>query len=968
MDFKEAYKQLNPEQKKAVDAIEGPVMVVAGPGTGKTQILVLRIANILLKTDTPASGILALTFTEAGAKEMKRRVREIIGSRADEVRVHTYHGFAASVIAEFPEHFPHLSRTKQLTDIETESMVRDILKEKRFAPLRPYGEPDLYVGKIIGAIADSKKEAWTPDMVASFAADEIKRIENDEDSISSRGPTKGKLKAEALKRIEKCERTLLFAEVYRVYESRKRTERMMDFEDLIFELITALKKDELLLRLLQEKYLYILVDEHQDTNDAQNALIRLIADFFETPNLFVVGDEKQAIYRFQGASVENFLKFQSIWQSMKVIPLRENYRSHQSILDATFAMIERNYDEGEHVDLRVRLKSANGQPSKPLDVVHAGNAEAGDEYLVKELAKIKKGTVAIIVRRNRDIPRLLSLCEEHGIQASAERGTDIFSHPVGSLFFSLIEFLADTGQTEALAQTIAGGLWKLTLEKSASLIRAIRSGTLRDIERDLPELKKLANEITHAGSVAYLTLAGQMSGLTGLSASEPLAAEVWHAIIALAQHLARSHGLADDPRALIKLLLEYRTSAEKKTIKISTGSPEARVKIMTAHGSKGLEFDYVFLPYATEEAWLPRVRGSYFVLPRGKEEGDEIRDSRRLFYVALTRAKKHVSIIAPLQEGLDTALTPLRFLSELDPNHISKINIPAVEVHLGTASLESRQSSRRTETIEYAKSILLEKGLSVTALNHFCDCPRKFFYKSILKLPEPPSANAEKGNAMHEALARVWHLKDKSQEKISKTIIESVSAYFNASLLPSFEKEPLLEDLIETAPIVAAALKAHVNQLGTIMTETWTERLYEGEYQKTAVPLLLHGKLDAVLETAADVLVFDYKTREAMSENAIKGQTKDSDGNYFRQLVFYKMLLENKSKYKNKTIQPALVFLKPDAKGQCKIISLPVSAEDIRTVEGEIQTLITSVWSGNFLTDTCDDKDCEFCALRKLIQ
>ncbi|MDD5050474.1 MAG: ATP-dependent helicase [Candidatus Pacebacteria bacterium] len=388
--FEAEYKKLNKQQKLAVDSIDGPVMVIAGPGTGKTQILALRIGNILLKTDTPASGILCLTFTEAGAKEMKRRLRALIGARAEEVRVHTYHGFAGSVIAEFPDHFPHLSRTKQITDIESETLVRTILRDKKFGKLRPAGEPDFYVGKILGAIRDSKKEAWTPEIVRTFATEEIERVKQDEASLSTRGPTKGQLKGDALKRIEKCERTIIFADAYLAYEEKKRADRKMDFDDLIIELLTALRTDKLLLQMLQEKFLYILVDEHQDTNDSQNMLIRAIADFFDNPNLFVVGDEKQAIFRFQGASVENFLRFQNLWKGMKVISLTGNYRSHQSILDASFAMIENNYAEGEHKNLRIKLSAENGDKPKPVEVVMAGNTEAADKYLVEEIVDILK--------------------------------------------------------------------------------------------------------------------------------------------------------------------------------------------------------------------------------------------------------------------------------------------------------------------------------------------------------------------------------------------------------------------------------------------------------------------------------------------------------------------------------------------------------------------------------------------------
>ncbi|MFA6274768.1 MAG: ATP-dependent helicase, partial [Candidatus Paceibacterota bacterium] len=469
--FEEAYKQLNPAQKEAVDTIEGPVMVIAGPGTGKTQILALRVANILYKTDTPPSGILALTFTEAGQKAMRFKLRQFIGSAADEIGVYTYHGFASAIIAEFAEHFPHLRQVKQLTDVEAEIIIREILRNKKFFSLRPLGDPDFYVGKIIKVISDCRKEAWTPEMIANFAISQIDMITNDPTSISSRGATKGKLKAEVLKKIEKAEKTKIFAEVYAAYEEKKKNERRIDFDDLIFELTQALEQDELLLRLIQEKYLYLLVDEHQDTNDAQNVLIKKIADFYKEPNLFVVGDEKQAIYRFQGASVQNFLRFQSLWPTMKIISLENNYRSHQGILDACFGLIENNYQEGEHPELRIRLKSANGEKSEPLEVIMAGNSSAAEKYLVDEIKKIladdKQATVAVIVKTNRDVESALRVLELAGVPAAAERGTDVFGHSLGRLFFALVEYLADTSKVESLAYVLSGGLWGLSLSARA---------------------------------------------------------------------------------------------------------------------------------------------------------------------------------------------------------------------------------------------------------------------------------------------------------------------------------------------------------------------------------------------------------------------------------------------------------------------------------------------------------------------
>jgi DNA helicase-2/ATP-dependent DNA helicase PcrA len=277
---------------------------------------------------------------------------------------------------------------------------------------------------------------------------------------------------------------------------------------------------------------------------------------------------------------------------------------------------------------------------------------------------------------------------------------------------------------------------------------------------------------------------------------------------------------------------------------------------------------------------------------------------------------------------------------------------------------------------EHAKRVLSESGLSVTALNHFLNCPSEFLYKSILKLPEAPSASAEKGNAMHEALAAIWALPERAlgrgaltAKKAAETIVESVRAYMSRSLLPANEKSAVLKALVEDAPAVAKALLPHFAQEGAVATESWAETTFESSYQGAQVAVRLHGKLDAVVEGQNAVSVFDYKTRAAMSPAAIRGETKtaaaQSNGGYFRQLVFYRMLLEG-GKHRGKAIEPALVFVKPDDKGRCPIIALPIEKADIERVRGEIASLVQSVWSGDVVSADCGEADCMWCKLKKL--
>ncbi len=971
-EFDARYKSLNKAQKEAVDSIEGPVMVIAGPGTGKTTILTLRIANILKRTDTPAHGILAITYTEAGVKAMREKLQKVIGGRAHEVAIHTFHSFAAAMIAEYPDHFLHMEGLRIMTDIEQESLIRSILEDQAFASLRPAGKPDVYVAPIIRAIDDSKREALTPDQVRDFAREEIHRIRTDEDSISTRGSSKGKLKAEAEERIAKAEKTILFADAFDAYEQKKLAAKQMDFNDLITQLLVGLRTDPLLLRLIQERFLYILVDEHQDTNDAQNYIVALIAEFFETPNIFIVGDEKQAIYRFQGASVENFLLLERRWPAMKLISLDTNYRSHQAILDASFSMIEHNYEGDEHKHLRVPLASKGAGAARPIDVVTGENAAAAEARLVESLRELSKAepeaTVAVIVRRNRELDRIIRLLELYGIPVSSERSVDIFTHPAGAPFFDLIQYLADPTRLDALARTCAAGLWGLSFEDALQIGKVLKAGMLVEIPTRIPALKRIRASMLDDDAVGFIVRLAEESGLSDLVSRDPSYVHVWRGIVALAESLARDRNIAS-PLELMMALLEYRQSAESKTVKVSVGAPDLPIRALTAHGSKGLEFDYVFIPYATEEAWVGKPRGSFFSLPQKRAADHDIRDTRRLFYVALTRARKHVTVLTALEESDGKALSPLRFIAELDPAQVKALSVERAHAGADLSGLSDAVPAlgpAAQRIVDAAKHVLLESGLSVTALNHFLECPSAFLYESILKMPQAPSVSAEKGTAMHEAIARVWADADRSRGNIEKSLKEAIAEYLSRSFLPLREKETALKELLEDAPAVAAALKSHFASKGPIFTEHWVRTTLDMSYKGTPLRLPIHGKLDAIVESGDSVSVYDYKTRQGMSIGEIRGETKNSNGDYFRQLSFYRLLMADAPRWKQKRVQFSLVFVVPDAKGRCPIATLPITDADTASLKADIQKVIDSVWSGDIAARRCADGRCAWCGVKEI--
>ncbi len=974
--FIEAYGKLNAKQKEAVDTIEGPVMVIAGPGTGKTTILTLRIANILLKTDTPASGILALTFTESGAKNMKNKLRELIGERALEVPIFTFHGFARSILNNYSDLLEELSDRTPLSEVEAIGIIRDVLENPAYKKLKPLGDSDFYVQKIINAISDCKREAWTPEMLRSNAEELKKGLLDNPLSYSKRNQKNktdksevGKLKAEVERKIKKCERTILLSEVYREYEDRKKESKKMDFDDLLFEILMTLRSNDLLLRNLQENYLYILIDEHQDTNDVQNQIVSSIADYFDSPNIFIVGDEKQGIFRFQGASIENFLSFRKKWPNIKLIALEENYRSHQNILDSAFSMIEQNYEGDEHKELRIKL-SSNSENGKQIDVLNFHDRESEEQNLVDMIKSIitdqKEKTVAIICRKNSDIVDISNTLHLVNLEHSMERGIDIFSHKVGILFFELIDFFLNKN-LHSLSTTVAARLWGLDFENQIGALKALKKGSLVETPHlyiKIQEAEKLLNQSPY---VSILALA-HTSGLINLI-TDKISVEVWRNITHIACNLIQKNNI-EYTRVLLEQLVEYKKSSETKQIKITNTFSRSNITLITAHSAKGLEYDYVFIPFCNEDTWIKTRNQSFFIMPKEQEDEGNIKDERRLFFVATTRAKQHLILSRHMINAEGNATERLRFLDELDPNTIEEKYIEKKEPKDQVFDKGVIENIDKKALTEYIKEVILSNGLSVTALNHYAICPSRFVFKSILKVPEAPTLVSEKGSAMHFAISEIWKEKKKrdnlSKEEIKKIIDTEAQNYLGESLLSKNESLVILEDISEQSEAVSASLFEHFNQSGEIETEIWFETNEIQSIDGRNLEIRLHGKLDSVVEKAGQVYVYDYKTKEAMSENAIRGKTATSEkekGSYFRQLVFYKLLIQSQKKYRDKEVLPSLVFLKPTISGECKILNLIIADEDIANLRSEISLLLEAVWSDKILDTKCADKSCNYCTI-----
>ena len=288
-DFERAFQGLNTAQKQAVEATEGPVMVVAGPGTGKTQVLALRIAHILEKTDVGSDAVLCLTFTRSGVAAMRARLESYIGSTAREVQISTFHSFAGNIVEKYHSVLDFDRAPVSLDDTEAILLVDQLLHGYEWDYIRPRTNPSQYFSDLKGLISILKRERMTPAMFLAEVDKEISFLKEDPESISTRGESKGQLKKEIEKKIESLERTKEVVEFYRLYEEVKREQGFMDYDDVLSYAVEIVEKSEDARDDIRETYQYVLIDEHQDSSGVQNAFLKAVWRGVEQPNIFVVG-------------------------------------------------------------------------------------------------------------------------------------------------------------------------------------------------------------------------------------------------------------------------------------------------------------------------------------------------------------------------------------------------------------------------------------------------------------------------------------------------------------------------------------------------------------------------------------------------------------------------------------------------------------------------------------------------------
>lgn len=992
--FRREYKKLNKAQREAVEAIDGPVMVVAGPGTGKTKILTYRIANILAKTDTAPESILALTYTTAGVISMREKLLEIIGDRAYRVNIFTFHAFCEHIIKEFSFYFEKLEGFRVIGDLDRVEIIESIIKKNKFEHLVSFHDEFSFLNKITDGILAIKKEGLSPEEFTKKLPLWKKDLLANEDIYYKKDYgeyKKGAIKpAEEEKINKKIEKAKELAEIFSLYQGELKKRGLYDFSDMILYVKEELTKNKDFKADVQEKYQYILVDEHQDTNEGQNTLIELLTDaphLNGKPNIFTVGDEKQSIYRFQGASAETFSRFQKLYKDIHSVTLSENYRSTQDILDGAHSLVIKIKDLEKSTKLHANIEEKN----QKINVRKFSNYKYELLYLAEDIKeKIKKGVspseIAVLYRANKNVSDIKTIFDYHKIPYTIFSKDKVLDDPNIANLINILRVINNPNDDHHLGKIFFANFLKLDAYDSVRILDEYKS--LRKEERKhlfaIMENRKILKEIGVKNLDDFLKISKIIKELK-VEANNQNFLDFFKIFLEKIGYLRYMIGSPQGQTQLVKLdkfideikrqnetkknygltdFIYFVDSYIKYNLDIKSTDPEIieGVSLMTAHGSKGREFEHVYIINATRKSWESRNGGNSISLPIYQYDGD-INDERRLFYVATTRAKNSLNISFAKTDNDGREHEGSEFVKEIDVAFKKEENMDDFEKKNIDKLVSFMNFEKRSASLfdkKYLQQLFFKRGLNVSALNNYLDCPKKYLYKNLIRIPDIYSPSLKFGSIIDFALNHFFE-KSKKENKIlpKKVLLEEFNKGLYKFNLP--EKD---EDKFKKKGEKAFS-EYYDEYSGGWTHKVDTQFHIERDFMLDSKEILkISGTLDKIeyLEdfSSSVINVVDHKTGKPFSE-----KTKEQKTAYERQLIFYKLLLTNYDKKDFRINKSLLDFVEKNKKGKFEQHSLEITNKHLEELKKEINLCAKDVLSMEFFKKGCNKKDCEWCQFER---
>lgn len=842
--------KLNINQQLAVQHPSGPVILVAGAGTGKTTVITQRIAWLIEKGLAQPDEILALTFTDKAAAEMEERVDKLLPLGYVDLWIQTFHAFAEKILKQHALEIGIPREFKLLDQTSAWMLVRENLNQFDLDYYRPLGNPTSFIHALVNHFSRCKDEEVYPEDYLKYA----EGLKLDADTT---------LDKEAFQ--QEIDRLNEVANAYHTYQQLLLQNNALDFGDLINYCLKLFKTRSNILQQYKAKFKYILVDEFQDTNWAQYELVRLLVG--EQQNIMVVGDDDQAIYKFRGASVSNILAFKKDFPKAAEIYLTDNYRSGQIILDKAYDFIQLNNPD------RLEVKLAKGKKQKlskklishsssegEVTVKHYATAEDEVRGVLEEILIIKNeelrikkdgvndkeefnwGQVAILSRNNEQAQKFVRYFRQVGIPHQFVAAKGLYTQEIILNILNYLKLLDNYHESPSLYKILSLGFSGLSHEdivnlnhlahqKSWSLYHACRNyqghitlseaGTvgLTTILTNLDKHKALAEKLSvSAITYHFLEDSGYLKWLTWEDNEDNK-----EQLLLLNQFYKKIRNWEDEHLgAKVHDFVEYINleleSGEAGSLVQDIEEGPETIKIMTIHGSKGLEFNYVFIVGLIHLRFPSIERSNPIEIPTALikdslPEGDaHLQEERRLMYVALTRAKRKVFLTLAEDYGGAKKRKPSRFLEELRIKD-EELRIQEVNQDLGVTSKEQEVRG----TTKKLRSYKLPAKLSFTQLKAFETCPLQYYYAHVIKIPGKGAAVFSFGQTMHKTLQQFFQL-----------VIERSSAGKQVDLFSAQIKNEDLRNKSEIAEKPLVTLK----ELLDLYELAWEDDWYFDEHNK----------------------------------------------------------------------------------------------------------------------------------------
>ncbi|MFA5999750.1 MAG: ATP-dependent DNA helicase, partial [Candidatus Paceibacterota bacterium] len=782
---------------------------------------------------------------------------------------------------------------------------------------------------------------------------EISFLENDESSISTRGESKGELKKDVSKQIEGLERSRVIVKFIKLYEEAKKEKNVFDYDDILESLVKIVENSESAVSEIREKYLYVLIDEHQDSSRVQNEFLAKVWSEVERPDVFVVGDDRQLIYGFSGASIDHFRGFKKTFKDAKLIPLLDNYRSTQVILDVSHSLLQSVMSDQKLV--------SQSKEHHPIRLVEA-NTEA-DEIIAAGLdikEKIKKGVnpneCAILVPKNRQVRNALEILHNLGLPLSSLEALNLFEQEEMNALLRVFKII-DSEDTPSFVLSFFdkfSGIKPLEAHQFFAL-QNMREFSLQTLLDGHPSLFKTSNQEKWVEKILnwknFLKENHQNSDLQPLI--EKICKEFFDSkekgeLISGKDILHTVLSLLDKQKVknpqitfseFVLYLEKLKLYGENVPLVVS---PKEGIKVLTMHSSKGLEFDYVWIAHMDERS-LNSGKSMGFTLPEEIKERVEERDVdafKRKLYVAITRAKRFCTLSYALESSRGSEQEVARVIADLPPEILEKQK----------AKVVAQEESERPDLSKLQKLVAQkyrDRYVSVSLLNNFFECPWKWYFRNLLQLPEPKSTSLEFGNAVHSVIDKILKMDHQPSAKELEDLSQDKEVM---RIISKWAKERLPE----------ISLKRENEQSVSVKDERFPH-------------LNLYGKIDLIERLDKDnIRVTDFKTGSVRKKSEI--EKLDEEGRmstYLRQLVMYAYLIKQNPKWRVDVRESRLEFLEAKNKKDA-FYDHVISGDEIDLLIKDISDYDKFIKNGEWLNRPCDynsygkNTNCEYCKMSEV--